>query len=85
MPTFKEAGLPEFEYDLWFGVLAPAGTAKAIVEKVSREIAQVLQLPDVKARFEPQGVVLVSTSPDRFDEILKEDVQRYATLFKLSN
>jgi tripartite-type tricarboxylate transporter receptor subunit TctC len=85
VPTFKEAGLPEFEYDSWFGVLAPAGTAKAIVEKVSREIAQVLQLPDVKARFEPQGVVLVSTSPDRFDEILKDDVQRYATLFKLSN
>ena len=85
VPTFKEAGLPEFEYDSWFGVLAPAGTPKAIVEKVSREIAQVLQLPDVKARFEPQGVVLVSTSPDRFDEILKEDVQRYATLFKLSN
>lgn len=85
VPTFKEAGLPEFEYDSWFGVLAPAGTAKAIVEKVNREIAEVLQLPDVKARFEPQGVVLVSTSPDRFDEILKEDVQRYATLFKLSN
>ena len=85
VPTFKEAGLPEFEYDSWFGVLAPAGTPKAIVEKVSREITQVLQLPDVKARFEPQGVVLVSTSPDRFDEILKEDVQRYATLFKLSN
>ena len=85
VPTFKEAGLPEFEYNSWFGVLAPAGTAKAIVEKVSREIAQVLQLPDVKARFEPQGVVLVSTSPDRFDEILKDDVQRYATLFKLSN
>ena len=85
VPTFKEAGLPEFEYDSWFGVLAPAGTPKAIVEKVSHEIAQVLQLPDVKARFEPQGVVLVSTSPDRFDQILKDDVQRYATLFKLSN
>ena len=85
VPTFKEAGLPEFEYDSWFGVLAPAGTPKAIVEKVSGEIAQVLQLPDVKARFEPQGVVLVSTSPDRFDQILKDDVQRYATLFKLSN
>ena len=85
VPTFKEAGLPEFAYDSWLGVLAPAGTAKAIVEKVSREIAQVLQLLDVKARFEPQGVMLVSTSPDRFDPILKDDVQRYATLLRLSN
>ncbi len=42
-------------------------------------------MPDVKGRFEPQGAVLVSTSPDRFDQILKDDVQRYATLFKSSN
>ncbi len=85
VPTFREAGVPEFEYDSWFGVLAPAGTAKAIVDKASRDIGEVVQMPDVKARFEPQGVVLVSTSPDRFDEILKDDVQRYSSLFKASN
>lgn len=85
VPTFKEAGLPEFEYDSWFGVLAPAGTPRAIVDKASRDIAQIVEMPDVKARFEPQGVVLVSTSPDRFDQILKDDAQRYAGLFKTSN
>jgi tripartite-type tricarboxylate transporter receptor subunit TctC len=85
VPTFKEAGLPEFEYDSWFGILAPAGTPKAIVDKTSRDIAQIVQMPDVKARFEPQGAVLVSTSPERFDQILKDDVQRYATLFKSTN
>jgi tripartite-type tricarboxylate transporter receptor subunit TctC len=85
VPTFKEAGVPEFEYDSWFGVLAPAGTAKAIVDKASRDIGEVVQMPDVKARFEPQGVVLISTSPERFDQILKDDVQRYANLFKGSN
>jgi len=85
VPTFKEAGLPEFEYDSWFGILAPAGTPKAIVDKTSRDIAQIVQMPDVKARFEPQGAVLVGTSPERFDQILKDDVQRYATLFKSTN
>jgi tripartite-type tricarboxylate transporter receptor subunit TctC len=85
VPTFKEAGLPEFEYDSWFGILAPAATPKAIVDKTSRDIAQIVQMPDVKARFEPQGAVLVSTSPERFDQILKDDVQRYATLFKSTN
>jgi tripartite-type tricarboxylate transporter receptor subunit TctC len=85
VPTFKEAGLPEFQYDSWFGILAPAGTPKAIVDKASRDIAEIVRMPDVKARFEPQGAILVSTSPERFDEILKDDVQRYAPLFKQTN
>jgi hypothetical protein len=42
-------------------------------------------MADVKARFEPQGALLVSTSPERFDEILKEDTARYASLFKGMN
>jgi tripartite-type tricarboxylate transporter receptor subunit TctC len=82
VPTFAEAGLPEFEYDSWFGILAPAGVPKAIVAKVSQDVAQVLQMPDVKGRFEPQGAVLVATSPDTLDKILKSDTQRYSTLFK---
>jgi tripartite-type tricarboxylate transporter receptor subunit TctC len=85
VPTFKEAGLPEFQYDSWFGILAPAGTPKAIVDKVNRDIAEIVRMPDVKARFEPQGAVLVSTTPERFGEILREDVQRYAALFKQTN
>lgn len=85
VPTFKEAGLPEFEYDSWFGVLAPAGTPKAIIDKTSRDIAEIVRMPDVKSRFEPQGAVLISTSPDRFEQILKDDVQRYAALFKSTN
>jgi len=85
VPTFKEAGLPEFAYDSWFGILAPAGTPKAIVAKVSGDVGQVLQMPDVKARFESQGALLVSTTPDKLDQILKDDVQRYAPLFKATN
>ena len=82
VPTFAEAGLPEFEYDSWFGILAPAGVPKAIVAKVSQDVGQVLQMSDVKGRFEPQGAVLVATSPDTLDKILKSDTQRYSTLFK---
>ena len=72
VPTFAEAGLPEYEYDSWFGILAPAGVPKAIVEKVSKDIADVLQQADVKARFEPQGVVLVSSQPAEFDRTIAE-------------
>ena len=85
VPTFKEAGVPEFEYDSWFGILALAGTPKEIVAKVGQDVAQVLQMPEVKSRFEPQGAFLVSTPPEQFDQILKNDAQRYAGLFKESN
>lgn len=85
VPTFAEAGLPEYQYDAWFGILAPASTPKAIVSKVSQDIAQILQAADLKARFEPQGVELVSSAPDRFDQILKNDAERYSKLFKAAN
>ena len=82
VPTFAEAGFPEFEYDSWFGILAPAAVPKAIVAKASKDVGEVLAMPDVKARFEPQGAVLVSNTPERFDQIIARDVERYSTLFK---
>lgn len=85
VPTFAEAGLPEFQYDSWFGILAPAGTPQAIIAKASADIAQILQMPEVKARFEPQGAMLVSTPPSRFNEIIKGDTERYSSLFKGAN
>jgi tripartite-type tricarboxylate transporter receptor subunit TctC len=85
VPTFAEAGLPEFEYDSWFGILAPAGTPADIVAKAHSEISAVVQLAEVKARFEPQGAIMVSTSLDRFNQIIKDDTARYSTLFKGAN
>lgn len=85
VPTFAEAGLPEFEYDSWFGILAPAGVPEAIVAKASSDISAVVQLPEVKARFEPQGAIMVSTSLERFNQIIKDDTARYSTLFKATN
>ena len=85
IPTFKEAGVPEFEYDSWFGILAPAGTPKAIVAKVSADISQVLQAADVKSRFEPQGMVLISSTPETFDAAIKADTERYSKIIKPAN
>ena len=85
LPTFKEAGVPDFQYDAWFGILAPAGTPKAIVAKASQDIAEVLAAADVKARFEPQGVELVSSAPDKFDAVIRSDAERYGKLVKPAN
>jgi tripartite-type tricarboxylate transporter receptor subunit TctC len=82
VPTFAEAGLPEYRYDAWFGIMAPAATPKPIVAKVAEAIAAVLQLPDVKARFEPQGVELKSSPPDTFDAVIRSDADRYGKIIK---
>jgi tripartite-type tricarboxylate transporter receptor subunit TctC len=82
VPTFAEAGLPDYKYDSWFGIMAPAGTPRAIVDKAAADIAAVLGQADVKARFEPQGVVLVSSRPADFDRTIQSDAERYGPLFK---
>jgi tripartite-type tricarboxylate transporter receptor subunit TctC len=82
IPTFKEAGVPEFEYDAWFGIMAPAGTPKAIIAKASLEIGRILEMPDVRARFEPHGMVLISSTPEKFDAVIKTDTERYSKIIK---
>ena len=82
MPTFAEAGLPEFAYDAWFGVLMPAATPKPIVAKVGEDIAEIVSAPDMKARFEAQGVYLVSSTPQEFDRVLRSDADRFGKLYQ---
>jgi tripartite-type tricarboxylate transporter receptor subunit TctC len=77
VPTFAEAGMPEFQYDAWFGLLAPAGTPKAIRDKVSQDIAKVLASPDVRDRLAKQGTVVASSTPEEFDAVLKSDTELY--------
>ena len=80
VPTVAEAGLPEYVYDSWFGVLAPAGTPRAIVNKVSQDIARALQLPDVHERMTRQGVVIITQTPEQFDEIIRRDTERFTRM-----
>ena len=85
IPTFKEAGVPEFQYDAWFGVLAPAATPKA-----DRCQGQPGHRPGAaggrrKARFEPQGVELVSSAPDKFNAVIRSDAERYGKIIRPAN
>ena len=82
VPTFAEAGLPAFTYDAWFGVLAPSTTPKDIVARVSRDIADSLAEADMPTRFASQGVNLVSSTPEKFDRVIRDDVDRYGKLFR---
>ncbi len=82
LPTVAEAAVPSYKYDSWFAVLAPAGTPKPILNKVSQDIAAVLKMPDVVEKLEKQGSIPVTNTPEQFDLILKNDTERYTKLLK---
>jgi tripartite-type tricarboxylate transporter receptor subunit TctC len=81
-PTVAESGLPDYKYDSWFGVLAPAGTPKPILDKVSKDIAQVLAMPDVKEKLQVQGSIPAPNTPEQFDAIIKSDTERYGKVMR---
>jgi tripartite-type tricarboxylate transporter receptor subunit TctC len=74
--------VPDYKYDSWFGVMAPAGTPKPILTKVAQDIATVLKMPDVVDKLEKQGSIPVTNTPDEFDAIVKNDTERYSKLLK---
>ena len=81
VPTVAET-LPNYKYESWFGVLAPAGTPQPILTKVSQDIAKVLEMPDVKEKLLAQGSIPAPTTPSEFDAVIKSDTERYGKILK---
>jgi tripartite-type tricarboxylate transporter receptor subunit TctC len=81
IPTFREAGM-DFVYDSWFGLLAPAGVPRALVAQINRDVVQILQTPQVKAKLAAQFVLGVTDTPEQFDKIIRDDTARLTEVFK---
>lgn len=82
VPTFAEAGLPGFEVNTWFGILAPAGTAREIIDKLATEIARVMTSPDITGKLDSLGTYPFISSPEKFAALIKSDIARYAKIIK---
>jgi tripartite-type tricarboxylate transporter receptor subunit TctC len=82
VPTVAESGLPDYAYESWFGVLAPAGVPKPILEKASADIARALRSPDVADKVAKQGLVVVTQSPDEFDKMVKSEAERFEKILR---
>jgi tripartite-type tricarboxylate transporter receptor subunit TctC len=80
LPTMAEAGLPGFETGLWFGLVAPAGTPKEIVDKLARAGNEALKSDEVGKALAPQGIDLVGGSPEEFARYLDGEMKRWATV-----
>jgi tripartite-type tricarboxylate transporter receptor subunit TctC len=83
-PTMVEAGVPGFVVESWYGLLAPAGTPDAIVERLHRDVAAVLAKPEVKAAFAQQGAEPVTSTPAEFAALIVEGKKQWAEVIRIS-
>jgi tripartite-type tricarboxylate transporter receptor subunit TctC len=82
VPTVAESGLPGYEAQTWFGLVAPAATPREIVARLNAEILRVLAHPDVKERLVGQGVTIVGSTPEQFAGHIKSEFAKWAKVVK---
>ena len=85
VPTVAEQGVPGYDVRSWAGLMAPAGTPQAIVERLNAETLKALQSPAVKARLEDMGGEARGGSPDEMKTMVASEVQKWATLVAEAN
>ncbi len=82
VPTFGELGYPKVAVSLWYGLLAPAGTPKPIVEKLNREVAKALGSSDVREKLLAQGAEPMPGTPEAFASFMQEEMAKWAPVVK---
>lgn len=85
IPTLAESGVPDYFSISWIGVLAPAGTPKAIVDKISRDIQEIVASADVNKRFIEQGATPVGSTPEQFHSLIDSERARYRKIITEKN
>jgi tripartite-type tricarboxylate transporter receptor subunit TctC len=82
IPTLAEAGFPGIETGTWYGFLAPKGTPAAVAQTFHETLVKVMAAPDMKSRLLAQGVDIVGAGPREFDNIVREEVDKWTKLVK---
>jgi tripartite-type tricarboxylate transporter receptor subunit TctC len=82
VPTMIESGYPDFEAVPWFGLMAPAGTPSAIIERVHRETVKVLALPDVRKKLNDLGLDVIPGTPAEFAAAIEREIPRWASVIR---
>jgi tripartite-type tricarboxylate transporter receptor subunit TctC len=84
VPTVAEAGVPGYEATIWLGIVAPAGTPKAVVERLNAEIRKIVNTPEVREAWARQGASPLSMSTEEFGQYLRDDIAKWAQVVKIS-
>jgi tripartite-type tricarboxylate transporter receptor subunit TctC len=82
LPTFAEAGLPQYDTNAWYSMHAPAGTPNDIVRRLNTELVAILKDPDILARFKQLSTEPIGNSPEEFAAFVKGELEKYARIIK---
>jgi tripartite-type tricarboxylate transporter receptor subunit TctC len=82
VPTMQESGVPDFEVNSWYGVMAPAGTPTAILDKINADIHTALHAPEVERRMQDVAMPPSPTTRQEFDQFVRGEVARWARVIK---
>ena len=85
VPTLQEAGLKDFDIGTWFGVLAPVGTPKPVLDRLSAEATKIIQSPDFKKRMDDIGAQPVGNSPAEMAAQIRSETDKFSLLVKAGN
>jgi tripartite-type tricarboxylate transporter receptor subunit TctC len=83
--TFVESGLDGFVVDSWVGILAPAKTARPVIERLQKEIAAVLSEPEIRERYATLGIEPVGNTPEQYTQQIRTDLARWEKVVKQAN
>ena len=81
VPTVGES-LPGYEFNNWYGFLAPQKLPRPLVDRVNADLARVLALPDVRERFTSLGADITPSTPERFGAVMKADAEKWGKVVK---
>jgi tripartite-type tricarboxylate transporter receptor subunit TctC len=82
VPTVSESGVPGFESGAWYGIVAPAATAPAIIERLHGELTRILKLPDVQQRLRNEAYHIIADTPEQFTQAIRTEVAKWAPIVR---
>jgi len=85
LPTVAEQGVPGYTTAVWYGILAPAGTPPALIQRLNRDIVEAVNAREVREPLESGGVTIETRSPEQFAELLRTDFRRYGDVIRAAN
>ncbi|GAA4323915.1 tripartite tricarboxylate transporter substrate binding protein [Pigmentiphaga soli] len=84
VPSMQESGVAGYEMGSWYGLLAPAGTSPEIVQKVSADVARIVNLPDVKQQLLEQGATPIGSTPAQLGQHIQREIKKWAEVVRYS-
>jgi tripartite-type tricarboxylate transporter receptor subunit TctC len=82
VPPIAESGVPGYESSQWFGILVPAGTPRAIVDRLHQEITRAVRAPEMKDKLTSEGLEVVASTPAEFGALIKAETEKWAKVIK---